>query len=117
MINFTKEALRCLIALHTSRLWAIDCHTGSGAKCWIWLRDVDSFVNMYVSIDHLERHAYEVILPNTPCRMVFNLDMSIEHGINKDANHELMVDEIGEYGNMRIYFQDSLSIQFLIYTS
>ena len=85
------------MGLHGSRLWAIDCHVESGAKCWLWSKDIDSFVNLYISIPFHERHAYEVIPPYTPCRMMYDLDMCVEGGLNKDEDHAKMVNDISEF--------------------
>jgi len=90
-LSFSKHCLSVLTSLPGSRLWAFDCRADSGAKCWVWSKDADSFIEAYFRVSACDRHAYEVIPPDTPCRMVYDLDMFIEHGLNADKDHARMV--------------------------
>ena len=79
-----------------NRLWAIDCSHKSGAKCFVWSRDLNSFLDIYLDIPNLQRHAYEIITASTPCRMVYDLDMDLSNGLNSDKDHSAMVNLIAE---------------------
>ena len=97
-LSFSKRDLSVLRSLQGSRLWAFDCHVGSDAKCWVWSKDADSFIEKYFRVSACARHAYEVIPPDTPCRMLYDLDMCIEHGLNADKDHARMVELICKSG-------------------
>ena len=96
-MSFAKKELRSLIAVQGSQLWAFDCCVGTGAKCWVWSKDVESFMNTYLGISFLGCHAYETFPLNTACRMVYDLNMCMEDGLNVDKDHTLMVDHICEF--------------------
>ena len=95
-LDYKKDNLSALANLPESRLWAIDCCTGSGAKCWLWSKDLDSFIDLYVKIPSSNRNAYEIIQSGTPCHMAYDLDMNIGGGIDAGKGHVQMVKDIGK---------------------
>ena len=96
-LSHTKADLSCLLpSAPGRRIWAFDTNPNSGAKGWIWSDCVDTFVEVYLELDPTRRHAYEVIPPNVPCRMVYDLDMYIGGGINAGRDDEQMAAAISE---------------------
>lgn len=89
------EELKSKVGEDGGRVWALDYREG-GKKFFLWSRGAHTFVDLYLQIPCNERHAYEVILPSTPCHMVYDLDMSIEGCLNADKDHKQMVKDIGE---------------------
>ena len=96
-LNHAKADLTCLLpSAPRRRIWAFDTNPNSGAKGWIWSDCVDTFVEVYLELDPTQRHAYEVVPPNVPCRMVYDLDMYIGGGINAGRDDEQMAAAISE---------------------
>ena len=87
-----------------NRLWAIDCCLNNAAKCFVWSNDLYSFLNVYLEIPELYRHAYEIIPPSIPCRMVYDLDMCLKNGVNSGRNHSAMMQLIGEFLVVCLFF-------------
>ena len=79
-----------------NRLWANDCSHKNGAKCFVWSKDLNSFLDVYLDVPNLQCHIYEIITPYTPCRMVYDLDMCLSNRLNSDKDHSAMMNLIGE---------------------
>ena len=54
-------------------------------------------MDVYLQIDPKNRHAYEGVQQNVPCRMAFDLDMYTGDGINDDKDDKRMAAAISEY--------------------
>ena len=97
-LNRTKDDLSTLLpSLPHRRIWAFDTNPKNGAKGWIWTDCIDTFVDVYLQIDPKNRHAYEVVQQNVPCRMAFDLDMYTGDGVNDDKDDKRMAAAISEY--------------------
>jgi hypothetical protein len=79
-----------------SRMWAFDIKPTSGAKGWAWTECVHTFVDVYEKIHPHGRHAYEVIEGGKPCRMVYDLDMRTDNGLNARKDDSKMANNIGK---------------------
>ena len=97
-MNRTKDDLSTLMpSLPHRRIWAFDTNPKNGAKGWIWTDCINTFVDVYLQIDPKNRHAYEVVQQNVPCRMAFDLDMYTGDGVNDDKDDKRMAAAISEY--------------------
>ena len=96
LMKFKKESVKNIFNKKGGRLWAVDLKYRSGAKCFLWSIDLESFLDIYLSIPPPNRHAYEVIPPDNPCRMAFDLDMYIDEGINAKRDGTAMMNNISE---------------------
>ena len=95
-MKFKKESFKNIFNKKGGRLWAVDLKYRSGAKFFLWSIDLESFLDIYLSIPPPNRHAYEVIPPDNPCRMAFDLDMYIDEGINAKRDGTAMMNNISE---------------------
>jgi len=94
-LNRTKDDLSALLpSLPHRRIWAFDTNPKNGAKGWMWTDCIETFVDAYLQIDAKDRHAYEVVQQNVPCRMAFDLDMYTGDGVNDDKDDKRMAAEI-----------------------
>ena len=104
-LNRTKDDLINLLpSLPHRRIWAFDTNPKNGAKGWIWTDCIDTFVGVYLQIDPKQRHAYEVIQQNVPCRIAFDLDMYTGDGVNSDKDDKRMAGEISEFTHLSTCF-------------
>jgi hypothetical protein len=97
VLNRSKEPIKGLLSCSRhGRIWAFDINQNSGAKGWIWTDCLGSFIDIYAKIPEADRHAYEVIEENKPCRMVYDLDMCTAEGLNTDKDDSEMARLIGK---------------------
>ena len=104
-LNRTKDDLINLLpSVPDRRIWAFDTNPKNGAKGWMWTDCIDTFVDIYLQIDPKQRHAYEVVQQNVPCRASFDLDMYTGDGVNGDKHDKRMAGAISEFTYLRIVY-------------
>lgn len=70
----------------------------------MWTDCIDTFVDVYLQIDPKQRHAYEVVQQNVPCRAAFDLDMYTGDGVNGDKDDKRMAGTIREFSYLCVTF-------------
>ena len=104
LIRTKDDLINLLPSVPNRRIWAFDTNPKNGAKGWMWTDCIDTFVDVYLQIDPKQRHAYEVIQQNVPCRAAFDLDMYTGDGVNGDKDDKRMAGAISEFAHLRIFY-------------